>query len=295
MSPKPNGILWLLVEEGLTGTENQLKALASKLEVLLPGLQIVWHKIKRGSWFMPRMNSKWYWDGEATKPDLVLATGRLALLPALGMKNRGTKVAFVQDPRYFRKSFDRIYCPAHDRAKGDNVMYSEGTLTRIGRCASEPENDAVLVIIGGARKGVEGTIDMEFVKALDGKKALVTFSRRTPDKLKKDIRTALPDAIIYDPADGGHNPYLEWLCRAETILATNDSTGMISDAASTGRGVYVLDYIPVKGRLKTFHDHLVAIGAVRRFDGSLKAYVPQTVLEDADRMAKDIAERFFTR
>lgn len=295
MMAKENNILWLVVEDGLTGTENQLRALEDKLTALVPNLQVMWHKLQRGSWLFPRMDAKWYWESEAAKPDLVLASGRLALFPSLGMKSRGANVAFVQDPRWFRSKFDVIYCPAHDRARGGNVVLTEGTLTRIGRCDGPPQQGTVFVIIGGARKGVAGTLDMAFTHALKGKKVMVTFSRRTPEDLKSSVRGALPDAEIYDPADGGHNPYREWLCQAEVILATNDSTGMISDAASTGRAVYTLDYIPVTGRFKSFHDHVQGIGAVRRFAGDAAPFVPQTVLEDADKTAKDIAARFFTR
>lgn len=287
--------IWFLVENGLTGTENQLKALEARLYGLFPNMQVTWHRVQRGSWAFPRMDAQWYWDGEDTKPDLVIASGRLSILPALGMKSRGARVVFIQDPVWMRSKFDMIYCAAHDKARGANVMNTDGTLTRTGKCESAPESNTALVIIGGARKGKSGILNMDFVSALSGKNVLVTFSRRTPADLIQQVMTTLPDAEFYNPTQGGENPYLSWLCRADIILATNDSTGMICDAASTGRSVYILPYVPSTGRLKAFHDHMIAIDAARLFAGAIEAFIPKTVLNDADRIAKDIADRFFPR
>ena len=287
--------IWFLVEDGLTGTENQLKALEARMRLFLPDMQSTWHKIQRGSWLFPRMDAKWYWDSEESKPDLVLASGRLAILPALDMKTRGARVAFIQDPVWMRSKFDMIYCAVHDKARGTNVLNTDGTLTRIGQCVSMPESNTVLLIIGGARKGKNGTLKMDFIDRLSGKKLLVTFSRRTPPDLKQQVMAALPCAEFYDPAEGGENPYLTWLCRAEIIMATNDSTGMICDAASTGRSVYILPYVPATGRLKAFHEHMIMIGAARMFTGDIEKFTPHTILNDADKVAKDIAGRFFAR
>lgn len=288
--------LWLLVEKGLTGTENQLVAVADALRPLIPNLEIVWHKIERGAWLFPRMDQAWFWQDEAHKPDLVIAAGRLAILPALGMKSRGATVVFVQDPRWHRHKFDRIYAGHHDKARGDNIMLTDGALTRLKPMDVSPEPGRIALVVGGLVKGRgECVIDDSMLSQLRGRGALVTFSRRTPDDLKTRVRAALPDAEIYDPADGGANPYLDFLRRAEIILVTNDSVSMMSDACSTGRAVYILPFMKLKGRHAAFQRHLQEIGVARAYEGELIPFAPRGVLNDADKVANDIAERFLTR
>ena len=92
--------VWLLVERNLTGTENQLAAVAEALSRIFPDISVQWKKIERGSWFMPRLETGFFWENDSKKPDLVIAAGNLSVLPALMLKNRGVKVAYIQDPRW---------------------------------------------------------------------------------------------------------------------------------------------------------------------------------------------------
>lgn len=288
--------LWLLVEQGLTGTENQLVAVLEALKSRFANLDVTWHRIERGAWLFPRMDRRWFWHSESEKPDLVLAAGRLAIWPALGMKGRGASVAFLQDPRWPRGRFDRIYAGAHDKARGDNVMLTDGTLTRIRPMEVPPEPGRIALVIGGLVKGRgRCVLDDGMLDQLRGRGALVTFSRRTPASVKEQVRNALPDATIYDPMQGGDNPYLDFLRRAEIILVTNDSTAMMSDACSAGRAVYILPFMTLKGRHAAFQRHLQDIGVARPYDGTLIPFAPRGVLNDADKVASDIAERFLAR
>lgn len=289
-------LLWLLAERGLTGTENQLLAVSERLKTLVPGLEVERKEIERGSWFFPRTDPSWYWQNETAKPDLVLAAGRQALFPALSMKKRGAKVVFIQDPRAFRNKFDAIYAPRHDPAKGGNVFSTDGTITRQERCVRPGDPDTVFFIVGGSRKGAPIELDACLLPLLAQRSnLLVTFSRRTPEHVKSHIKSSLSNATFFDPVSDGFNPYREWLCRASLILVTDDSTAMASDACSTGRGVYIIPFIRPKGRLARFADHLVAIKAARRFEGALDRLVPETVLNDAEKVASDIAARFLPR
>ncbi len=285
--------LWILVEKGLTGTANQLKGVVDKLQVKQDNIHTTWHYLERGSWLMPRMDSALHWDGESKKPDLVLAAGRLSILPALMLKLRGIRTAYLQDPRFFRSCFDVIYCPAHDPASGENVVNTDGAANRIEPCDNSFEKGAVSVLLGGGIKGTSVDIDDSILSELADRKCYVTFSRRTPDNVKLKVRAALNKADIYDPADGGTNPYRDYLCRSEFLLVTNDSVSMVSDACSTGRSVYIYPFIVPKKRHKAFQDHIVSIGAAKLYDGAMKSFKPKAILNDADKVATDIAQRFF--
>lgn len=284
--------LWILVEKGLTGTENQLKGVVEKLQIKQDNIHITWHYLERGSWLMPRMESSLHWDDDIKKPDLVLAAGRLAVLPSLMLKARGIKTAYIQDPRYFRRFFDAIYCPAHDPAIGDNVINTNGAPNRIEPCANHFEENAVSVLIGGGIKGAHVDIDEGILTHLQHKKCYVTFSRRTPENIKSKVRNVLLNAEIYDPNNGGDNPYRDYLCRSEYLLVTNDSVSMMSDACSTGRNVYIYPLIIPKKRHKKFQEHIISIGAARLYDDQLLPFVPKIIFNDADKVATDIAKRF---
>ncbi len=278
--------VWLLVERNLTGTENQLAAVAEALSRIFPDISVQWKKIERGSWFMPRLETGFFWENDSKKPDLVIAAGNLSVLPALMLKNRGVKVAYIQDPRWpWRSRFDRIYAPHHDAISGDNVMATDGSPTRVREFIDPAETGTSALIIGGGRKGKQGVLDLNALPT--AQRWLVSFSRRTPDTIKQQVRTALPEATIYDPAQGGENPYLDFLRRADTIYVTDDSASMISDACSTGRRVSIVPFLRPTGRLQRLADHLRSIGAV-------DAQNPVS-LKDADRVANDIAGTLLTR
>ena len=49
---------------------------------------------------------------------------------------------------------------------------------------------------------------------------------------------------------GGDNPYLALLADADAIFVTPDSVNMASEAAATGRPVYVLRLAPHRGAAK---------------------------------------------
>lgn len=284
---KKSDSVWFLVEKGLTGTENQLKAVEEALFRLKPDLKTRWKTIERGSWFMPRLETGFFWENDTQKPDLVIAAGSLAILPSLLLKARGVNTVFVQDPRWpWRGVFDRIYAPFHDHVCGPNIVVTDGSPTKIRAFTDAPEENTVAFLVGGPRKGA--AIPRNFkIDDPEGRRWLVTFSRRTPDSLKRDIRASLPDATFYDPKDGGQNPYFDFLRRAERILVTNDSASMISDACSTGRHVSIFPLWTAGKRLDRLAAHLSDIGA-------LNSKTPYT-LKDADKVANDIAGTFLTR
>src|SRR5579862_2402344 len=62
-------------------------------------------------------------------PDLVIACGRNAAMPALAIKRAANKIpgrrviaAQVQDPGVGRGAFDLMFVPEHDRLRGANVI-----------------------------------------------------------------------------------------------------------------------------------------------------------------------------
>ena len=80
------------------------------------------------------------------------------------------------------------------------------------------------------------------------------------------------------------------LAWADYILVTADSVSMLSDAATTGKPVYMIDMEGGGRRLSALHKNLMDAGILRIFEGKLEqwAYEP---LRDAERIAAEIRAR----
>ena len=99
--------------------------------------------------------------------------------------------------------------------------------------------------------------------ARSGGALLVTPSRRTrPDSLARLAR-AIADVphFVWDGA--GDNPYFALLGLADAIVVTEDSVNMVTEAAGTGKPVYVQSLQGRSARLARFHRLMRERGATR--------------------------------
>jgi len=125
-------------------------------------------------------------------------------------------------------------------------------------------------------------------RALNGS-LLITPSRRTGDA----ARTALARTVtgvphfLWDMA--GENPYFALLGLADFIVVTCDSVNMISEAASTGKPVYVEALPGGSAKSSRFLDQLRNSGVVRYFSGSLAQYA-YTPLDDTSKVLRRVRE-----
>ncbi|MCC8406324.1 MAG: mitochondrial fission ELM1 family protein [Rickettsia endosymbiont of Ecitomorpha arachnoides] len=121
----------------------------------------------------------------------------------------------------------------------------------------------------------------------------ISFSRRTPQAVKSIIKNNMPSStIIYDPnEDTGYNPYIAMLANAKYIISTADSISMCSEAASSGKPLYI--FCPSNfnsSKHKIFIKQLVEQKIAKTFDESvtmLEEYSYQP-LNEAERVAEII-------
>ena len=138
-------------------------------------------------------------------PDILIAAGRQTVAPALAIKSANFNRTFcvqVQDPVAWRRRFDVIIAPRHDRLTGDNVVQTVGALTGItrlkldeaaarlsGTLASLPR-PLIAVLIGGSNKQYRMT-KKSMTELADGLRRLsidngaglaITTSRRTNNR-----------------------------------------------------------------------------------------------------------------
>ncbi|TFG88190.1 MAG: hypothetical protein E4H18_02665 [Hyphomicrobiales bacterium] len=105
-----------------------------------------------------------------------------------------------------------------------------------------------------------------------GGSLLITPSRRT----RADSPATLAKAIEGTPHfvwDGtGDNPYFALLSLADAVVVTEDSVNMVTEAAGTGKPVYVQSLPGRSTRLSRFHTLMRERGATRPFEGHLESW-----------------------
>lgn len=246
----------------------------------------------------------------APLPDLIIACGRKTVAYSAAIKRRSGGKTFTvqtQDPRLDARFFDLVVPPEHDNLEGANVLSILGSPNRItpeiladgvnqvaGLFDALPEKK-VAVLIGGSSRHY--TLDREIVETLVGQLQglvdagyglMITTSRRTGEAEENLLRSTLQGPSIHIWNGSEPNPYFAMLELASHILVTEESTNMVTEAAATGKPVYIL---PLKGhspKFERFHRAMAAKGITRAFDGALDTwdYPP---LDETTRAAKAIA------
>ncbi|HEY8190009.1 MAG TPA: mitochondrial fission ELM1 family protein [Micavibrio sp.] len=307
-----------IVTEGLAGTENQCLGIAEALGITpivkRIALRQPWHTLS------PWLGGEKEWtfsplgDGlKAPWPDLVLASGRKSIAAARyirRMSGNRAFIVFIQDPRISPSQFDLIAVPAHDALRGPNVIVTSATPNRITAARlkearehfADPFEDfplpRVAVLIGGSSKAYKMTEAVTrkltaqlHALATDGRASLmITTSRRTGKANEDIIDEGLNDTSAWVWDHDSENPYFGFLAWADYILVTADSASMISEAAATGKPVYM---IPLEGgarRIGRLHQNLIDQGILRVFDGTLEHW-SYTPLNDAAFVAGEIEKR----
>jgi uncharacterized protein len=245
-------------------------------------------------------------------PDLLIASGRSSIAPSLAARRLSGGRTFtvqIQDPQIASRWFDLVVVPRHDRIRGDNVVATRGALhhvtpealtaaaERFAPALSGLPHPRVAVLIGGDN-GVY-RLTPPIMETLAGRLAelsrngaglMVTPSRRTGAANEAVLRAKLAGlpAVVWDGK--GENPYFAYLGLADHVVVTCDSVSMVSEAASTGKPVHVIELEGGSPKFSNFHAALRAEGVTRPFDGTLESwsYAP---LDDTTVVAAEIRRR----
>ena len=123
---------------------------------------------------------------------------------------------------------------------------------------------------------------------------LVTPSRRTGARnatILRDRLAGLP-AAVWDGT--GDNPYFAYLGLADAVVVTGDSVNMVSEAASSGKPVHVIQLKGRSSKFATFHRELEQAGITRPFTGRLESWTYRPLTDTAD-VARVVAARLRAR
>lgn len=302
-----------VISDGSAGMINQAWGLAEFL-----GFEVTLKKIKLCQpWESLAPYLRWGLDFclaptsdplDAPYPDIVFASGRRAILPALLVKKKSptTKIVYFQNPKISPSHFDAVICPEHDQYTGPNVITTLGATHRITdeklKIAAQhfaylnPDHKPVLsVIIGGPNK--KYAMPDDFADQLsrdlqrldrDGWRILMTLSRRTPQSIAEKLRH-LPDSIyIWDGE--GDNPYFGLLGLANALLVTCDSVSMISEACATTANVYLYKLDGSYPKFDHFHASLITSKRVKWWKGEIKRETvkPLVTIDDTSKKLREL-------
>ena len=306
----------LLLTEGYHGMISQVEGLAKALNADFQ------HRIVRLNWLwnyippkLSPVSSLILKDGqyltENEKFDLVISCGRKSVIPSIFFKKKNKKIftIHIQNPKVRFNNFDLIVAPEHDKLKGENIITSKGAIHYITRSEIEKASSYLLdkiqnekivsLILGGPNKyynfsneeltNIFREIKSSFIS--QGYKAIIIPSMRTPKRIiDLAINEFLTDGFVVNSVD--KQAYLSSLAIANSIVVTCDSTSMISEAATSGKPIFVAHMQPKRNnyRFKRFYKLFGELGVIKNLGEKIENWTYDS-FNEAERIATIINSR----
>ena len=250
----------LLLTQGMHGMISQAEGLAKALNLNYKHQEIklkkFWNLIPPSitPTSMSVLETQFIFDSK-----VVISCGRKSVIPSLALKKKYKNKIFtihIQDPKVSPNKFDLIICPEHDNLKGENIIKTVGAIHYLSIKEIDREKNylkidkegkkIVTLVLGGPNKYYafsDKETDYLFNKiknifTRDKYKLIVIPSYRTPEEItKKAYNSFGHDHLVVKSVD--KKAYLSALSIADYLVVTCDSTSMISEAAITGKPVYI--------------------------------------------------------
>jgi len=304
----------LLLTEGFHGMISQVEGLAKALD-----LDFIHEKIE--------LNNFWKLFPQKITPvknfvfkneldhefNIVISCGRKSVIPSLYLKNKyKSKIIniHIQDPKVSLSNFDFVIVPEHDNLFGANVIASKGAIHYLRseelsqnedylKSRINKEKKIVAFIIGGPNKYYDyksTIIDDLFLKIKNNfikndYQLIFIPSMRTPHRIIKKAEDYFDtNQIIINNVD--KKAYLSSLKLADHIVVTCDSISMISEAAITGKSIYVAQMPSVKNnkRFKKFFALFKSLGIIKDLENSVEEWNYQK-LDETNRISGYIKDK----
>jgi len=304
----------LLLTEGMHGMISQVEGLAKTLD-----LDFIHEKIELNNFWKllppkitPAQNfvfkNKIYQDF-----NVLISCGRKSVIPSVYLKNKYKNKIInihIQDPKVSINNFDFIVVPEHDGLTGKNVLTSKGSIHYLTNdelkqnesyLKSRVDNQKKIVtfVIGGPNKYYsydDKIIDKVFVKIENNfiKKnyqAIIIPSMRTPKNIIEKAQNYFDKNQIVIP-DVDKKAYLSSLKLANHIVVTCDSTSMISEAAITGKPIYVVQMPTIKSnqRFKEFFNLFKSLNIIKNLETSVESW-DYKKLDETNRISSYIKDK----
>ena len=306
----------LILTEGMHGMISQAEGLAKALD-----LNFFHKKIELNN-FWKLMPSKFtpvkrfiFKNSIKENFDVIISCGRKSVIPSIFFKQNSQKKIFnihIQDPKVSLKNFDFVVAPEHDDLEGENVISTKGALHYLNMKEIDENRgyledkinknkDIITLILGGPTKYYKYT--KENIQKIYSKlnnninkknlQLVVIPSMRTPSetiKLAKEYFGS--DHLIIDNVD--KKAYLSGLSLAKFIVVMCDSSSMISEAALTGKPIYIAQIPSSKNdyRFKKFRDLFKELNIIKELNDNLETWNYER-LDETNRVAQEIKKKLF--
>jgi len=306
----------LLLTEGMHGMISQVEGLAKALDI-----DFTHHKVELNSFWKlipPKLTpvSKFTFKNfDLNDFDIIISCGRKSVIPSIYLKKNSKKKVYnihIQDPKVSLNHFDYVVAPEHDGLSGENVLLSKGaihylTQEEINNNRNylieklDKDKSYLLLILGGPNKYYDYT-DQNLTKIFDQVKKIlekntlqmiIIPSMRTPNNIINLANDYFgKEHLVIKNVD--KKAYLSGLSLAKYIIVTCDSTSMISEAALTGKPIYIAE-IPARKndyRFKNFRELFSKLNIIKNLDEKLEIWNYES-LDETNRIAKEIKKKIF--
>ena len=305
----------LLLTEGMHGMISQVEGLAKALD-----LNFIHEKIELNNFWksippkLTPISESVYKKINHDDFDVIISCGRKSVIPSIHLKNTVKKKVFnihIQDPKVDLNHFDFIVAPEHDGIEGQNVISTKGAIHYLTESEINENKDYLnsfikkderkiwALIMGGPTKHYE--YSSENIKGIfenlsnlnkeNNFQLVVIPSMRTPKNIIQYAKEYFNENhTVIETVD--KKAYLSALAISEKIVVTCDSSSMISEAALTGKPIYVANISPKKNdkRFQKFRNLFRELNIIRNLGEEVEIWNYQK-LDETNRVAKIIKEK----
>ena len=300
----------ILLTEGMHGMISQVEGLAKAL-----GLEFIHEKIELNNFWKlipPKLTpiQNYVFKNDIKKNfNVIISCGRKSVVPSIYLKQKYKNQVMnihIQDPKVSLENFDFVVVPEHDGLDGKNVLKSKGAIHYLKDNELEENKDylkskinkekLVTLVVGGPNKYYDyntSIIDEIFFKIKDnfiskGFQLIFIPSMRTPQNIIDKAKNYFDESQII-VTDIDKKAYLSSLKLADYIVVTCDSTSMISEAAMTGKPIYVAQMPAIKNnfRFKNFFEIFKSLNIIRDLENKVDNWNYEKINE-TDRISSYI-------
>jgi len=306
----------LLLTEGRHGMISQVEGLAKALDI-----DFTHHKVELNNFWklippkLTPISKISFKNFDPNDFDIIISCGRKSVIPSIYLKKNSKKKVYnihIQDPKVSLNHFDYVVAPEHDGLSGKNVLLSKGaihylTQEEINNNRNflieklDKDKSYLLLILGGPNKYYDYTdqnltkIFNQVKKVLEDNKLqmIIVPSMRTPNNIINLANDYFgKEHLVIKNVD--KKAYLSGLSLAKYIIVTCDSTSMISEAALTGKPIYIAEIVAKKNdyRFKNFRELFSKLNIAKNLDEKLEIWNYEN-LDETNRIAKEIKKKIF--
>ena len=304
----------ILLTEGMHGMISQVEGLAKALD-----LDFTHHKVELDNFWkllppkLTPISQKVFKKINTDDFDVIISCGRKSVIPSIYLKKNSPKKVVnihIQDPKVSLNNFDYIIAPQHDGLMGNNVYQTNGAIHYLTQDEIDSHSDYLksrldlnkdyfLLILGGptkhydySEKNISNIFnifnDLVIKNNLQG---IVIPSMRTPKNIIELSKNELQqNSLVVETID--KKAYLSALSLAKYICVMCDSTSMISEAALTGKPIYVADIPTDKNdiRIRKFRQLFSELNIIKKLDNNLESWDYER-LDETSRVANEIKKQ----